>query len=172
MVCRIKTGHSNLVSRFARGWGHWLRYFTEAKAEVKYRANARIRQPKHDTRFEWPVSVLIMTRYPFLLFKTHKTSAKKSSFTYDRRHHLILPLLSVHALPTLNAHLLLRSADWWRHNILLSIAWTIWIMINNENSTNLPADSLQAPQIQIVWGFLSGPRDRQWDHVLLLISKP
>ena len=43
--------------------------------------------------------------------------------------------------------------------------------INNENSTNLSADSLQAPQIQIVWGFLSGPRDRQWDHVLILISK-
>ena len=45
-------------------------------------------------------------------------------------------------------------------------------MIKNENSTNLSADSLQAPQIQIVWGFLSGPRDRQWDQVLLLISKP
>ena len=44
-------------------------------------------------------------------------------------------------------------------------------MINNENSTNLSADNLQAPQIQIVWGFLSGPRARQWDHVLL-ISKP
>ena len=60
----------------ARGWGHWLRYFTEAKAEVKYRASARIRGPKHDTRFEWLVSILIMTRYPFLPFKTHKTSAK------------------------------------------------------------------------------------------------
>ena len=45
-------------------------------------------------------------------------------------------------------------------------------MINNERSTNLSGDSLQAPQIQIVWGFLSGPRDSQWDHVLLLISKP
>ena len=45
-------------------------------------------------------------------------------------------------------------------------------MINNENSYKLPIDSLQAPQIQIVWGFLSGPRDRQWDHVLLFISKP
>ena len=45
------------------------------------------------------------------------------------------------------------------------------IMINNENSTNLSVDSLQAPQIQIVWGFLSGPRDRQWYHVLLA-SKP
>ena len=60
----------------ARGWGRWLRYFTEAKAEVKYRASARIRGPKHDTRFEWPVAILIMTRYPFLPFKTHKTSAK------------------------------------------------------------------------------------------------
>ena len=47
-----------------------------------------------------------------------------------------------------------------------------YIMINNENSTNLLADSLQAPQIQTVWGFLSGPRDRQWDQVLLLINKP
>ena len=45
-------------------------------------------------------------------------------------------------------------------------------MINDENSTNLSADSLQTPPIQIVWGFLSGPRDRQWDHVLLLTSKP
>ena len=34
-------------------------------------------------------------------------------------------------------------------------------MIDNENSTNLGAYSLQAPQIQIVWGFLSGPRGRQ-----------
>ena len=43
----------------ARGWGRWLRYFTEAKAEVKYRASARIRGPKHDTGFEWPVSILL-----------------------------------------------------------------------------------------------------------------
>ena len=45
-------------------------------------------------------------------------------------------------------------------------------MINNENSTNLFADSLQAPQIQIVRGLPSGLRARQWDHVLLLTSKP
>ena len=54
---------------------------------------------------------------------------------------------------------------------LLNILFN-YIMINNENSTNLSADSLQAPQIQIVKGFLSGARDRQWDFVLLLISKP
>ena len=47
-----------------------------------------------------------------------------------------------------------------------------YIMINNENSTNLSVDSLPAPQIQIIWGFLSGPCDRQCDHMLLLISKP
>ena len=44
-----------------------------------------------------------------------------------------------------------------------------YIMIDNENSTNLSADSLQVPQIHIVWGFLSGPRHRQWDHVLLFL---
>ena len=80
IVCRIKTSHSNLVTSHsnvsARGWGRWPKYFTEAKAEVKYRASARIRGPKHDTRFEWPVSILIMTRHPFLPFETHKTSAK------------------------------------------------------------------------------------------------
>ena len=45
-------------------------------------------------------------------------------------------------------------------------------MIDDEKNTNLSDDSLQAPQIQIVWWFLSGPRVRQWDHALLLISKP
>ena len=34
-------------------------------------------------------------------------------------------------------------------------------MIDNENGTNLSADSLQAPQFQIVGGFISGPRDKQ-----------
>ena len=87
----------------ARGWGRWQRYFTEAKAEVKYRASARIRGPKHDTRFEWPVSILIMTRYPFLPLQNSQNKCQKYSFTYDRRHHLILPLPPVHALPTLNA---------------------------------------------------------------------
>ena len=29
-----------------------------------------------------------------------------------------------------------------------------YIMINNENSTNLSADSLQAPQIQIDWLYI------------------
>ena len=59
-----------------RGWGRWLRYFTVAKAEVKYRASARNQGQKHNIRFEWPVSILIMTRYPLLPLKSHKTNAK------------------------------------------------------------------------------------------------
>ena len=90
----------------ARGWGRWLRYFTEAKAEVKYRASARIRGPIHDTWFEWPVSILIMTLHPSLPFKTHKTSAKNPRLHTPKilvYTHLILPLPPVHALPTVNA---------------------------------------------------------------------
>ena len=41
-----------------------------------------------------------------------------------------------------------------------------------KKNTNLSTDSLQAPQIQIVWGFPSGPHAKQWDHGLLLIIKP
>ena len=118
----------------ARGWGRWLRYFTEAKAEVKYRASARIRGPKHDTRFEWPVSILIMTRHPFLPFKTHKTSAKNprlltitGAIWFCRYRQCTSSQLWI---------LLLRSADWWRHNILFSIARTIWILSEYKLSTD------------------------------------
>ena len=120
----------------ARGWGRWLRYFTEAKAEVKYRASARIRGPKHDTRFEWPVSILIMTRYPFLPFKTHKTSAKnprllRSPAPFDSA------VTDTARSPNFECtHLLLRSANWWRHNILFSIARTIWILSECKLSTD------------------------------------
>ena len=86
----------------ARGWGRWLRYFTEPKAEVKYRARARIRGPKHDSRFEWPVSILIMTRYRFFPFKTHKTSAKKPRLLTIAGANWFLLLPPVRALPTLN----------------------------------------------------------------------
>ena len=159
----------------ARGWGRCLRYFTG---------------PKHDTRFAWPVSILIMTRNPSFPFKNSQNKCQKSSFTYDRRRHLILPLPPMHTLPTLNA----RTCCWGApiDDVTLSyVRWhgqfeslvnascqsiSMWYfrMVNNENSINLSVDSLQAPQIQIVctivWGFLSG--DRQWDHVLLLINKP
>ena len=61
LIVRLRPVIQVLCNVLARGWGRWLRYFAEAKAEIKYRASARI---------------LIMTRYPFLPLKTHKTSAK------------------------------------------------------------------------------------------------
>ena len=134
--CRIKTGHSNLVSCLARGWGRWLRYFTEAKAEVKYRASARIRGPKHDTRFEWPVSILIMTRYPSFPSKLTKQVSKipvylRSPTPFDSA------VTTSARLPDFECtHLLLRSADWWRHKIIFSIARTIWILSECKLSTD------------------------------------
>ena len=122
----------------ARGWGRWLRYFTEAKAAVKYRTSARIRGPKHDTRFEWPVSILIMTRYPFLPFKTHKTIAQNprlltiAGAIWCCRYRQCTPSqLWMHA-PVAS----IRSANWWRHNILFSITRTIWILSECKLSTD------------------------------------
>ena len=184
----------------ARGWGRWLRYFTEAKAEVKYRASARIRirGPKHDTRFEWPISFLIMTRYTFLPFKTHKTSAKNprlltiaGAIGFCRYHRCTPSQLWMHAPVAKERWLMtsqypifdrkdnlnpqwMQAVNGWLCESLGRLLCILinYIMINNEKSTNLSADSLQAPQIQTVWRFLSGPRDKQWGHMLLLISKP
>ena len=140
MLCslfvRLRPVIQILFHVLARGWGRWLRYFTEAKAEVKYRASARIRGPKHDTRFEWPVSILVMTRHPFLFFKTHKTSTK--ILVYLRSPAPFDSAVTASARPP-NCectHLLLRSADWWRHNILFSTAQTIWILSECKLSTD------------------------------------
>ena len=116
----------------ARGWGRWLRYFTEAKAEVKYRASARIRGPKHDTRFEWPVSILIMTRHPFLPFKSHKTSAKNPRLPTSTGAMWFCCFRQC----TPSQLWMLRSADWWRHDSLFSIARTIWIFREWKLSTD------------------------------------
>ena len=120
----------------ARGWGHWLRYFTEANAEVKYRASARIWGPKHDTRFEWLVSNLIW-------HDTHSSPSKLTKQVSKILVYLRSPApfdcavtASAHPPNFECTHLLLRSADWWRHNILFSIARTIWILNECKLSTD------------------------------------
>ena len=60
----------------ARGWGPLLRNATRRKSMWNTVPAPESEVIKHDTRFEWPFSILIMTWYPFLPFKTHKTSAK------------------------------------------------------------------------------------------------
>ena len=102
----------------ARGWGHWPRYFTKAKVEVKYGSTVWIPGPKHDTRFEWPVSIQIMTQYPFLPFKTHKTSAKILVYLWSLAPFDFAVTASARPPNFECMHLLLRSTDWWRHNIL------------------------------------------------------
>ena len=47
----------------ARGWGRWLRYFTEAKVGVKYRTIARIRWPTSKLT-KWVPKILIYLRSP------------------------------------------------------------------------------------------------------------
>ena len=83
-TCRIKTGHSNLGSCFGPRIRVLAWYFTEAKAGVKYRASARIRGPKHDTRFEWPVSILIMIRCPFQSAKNPRVLTIASAMWFCR----------------------------------------------------------------------------------------
>ena len=122
----------------ARGWGRWWRYFTEAKAEVKYRASARIRGPKHDTRFEWPVSILIMTRYPCLALKTHKISAKNprlltiaGTIWFCRYRQCTPSQLWMHA-PVAKERRLMTS----QYLYIYSIAQTIWIFSECKLSTD------------------------------------
>ena len=134
--CRIKTGHSNLVSCFGPRMRALAKVFYRGQTEVKYRAIARIRGPKHDTRFKWPVSILIMSRYPFLPFKTHKISAKNPRLLTMAGAIWFCRYASARPPNFECTHLLLRSADWWRRNILFSIAQTIWIFSECKLSTD------------------------------------
>ena len=127
-VCRIKTGHSNLVSCFGPRMRALPKVFYRGGSRVKYRASARIRGPKHDTRFEWPVSILIMTRHPFIPFKTHKQVPKILVYLRSPAPFDSAVIASARPPNCECTHLLLRSADWWRHDILSSIARTIWIL--------------------------------------------
>ena len=103
VVCRIKTGHSNLVSCF----GPRMR----ALAKVFYRGESRGKipcqrpNPRAKTWHKiWMTG--LNPNYDTTSIPSHRNSqnkCQKSSFTYDRRRHFILPLPPVQALPTLNA---------------------------------------------------------------------
>ena len=138
--CRIKTGHSNFVSCFGPRMRALAKVFYRGVSEVKYRASARIRGAKPDTRFEWPVSILIITWYLFLPFQNHKTSAKIPVFLQSPAPLDSAVPVSAHPPHFECTNLLLRSADWWRHNILLSIARTMWILSECKLSTDNHVD--------------------------------
>ena len=105
VVCRIKTGHSNLVSCF----GPRMRVL----AKVFYRGESRGKipcqrpNPRAKTRYKiWMTG--LNPNYdtiPIPSLQNSQNKRQKSSFTFDRRRHLILPLQPVHVLPTLNARI-------------------------------------------------------------------
>ena len=104
VTCRIKTGHSNLMSCFGPRMRALARYFTSAFTSVKY-----LSQHPHPRAKTW--HKIWMTSLnpnydtiPIPSLQNSQNKCQKSSFTYDRRRHFILPLPPVHALPTLNAH--------------------------------------------------------------------
>ena len=104
ITCRIKTGHSNLVSCFGPRMRALPKVFYRGESRGKIpcqRPNPRAKtwhkiwmtglNPNYDT-------------IPIPSLQNSQNKCQKSSFTYDRRRHLILPLPPLHALPTLNAH--------------------------------------------------------------------
>ena len=102
-TCTIKTGHSNLVSCFGPRM--------KALAKVFYRGESRGKipcqrpNPRAKTWHKiWMTGLNLnydTTPIPFL--QNSQNKCQKSSFTYDHRRHLILPLPPVHALPNVNA---------------------------------------------------------------------
>ena len=103
ITCRIKTGHSNLVSCFGPRMRALAKVFYRSESRGKIpcqRPNPRAKtwhkiwmtglNPNYDTT-------------PIPSLQNSQNKCQKSLFTYDHRRHLILPLPSVHALPTVNA---------------------------------------------------------------------
>ena len=101
-ACRIKTGHSNLVSCFGPRMKALAKVFYRGESRGKIpcqRPNPRAKtwhkiwmtglNPNYDTT-------------PIPSLQNSQNKSQKSSFTYDHRRHLILPLPPVHALPTVN----------------------------------------------------------------------
>ena len=98
-ACRIKTCHSNLVSCFGTRMRALAKVFYRGESRGKIpcqRPNPRDKtwhknwmnglNPNYDTM-------------PILSLQNSQNKYHKSSFTYDRRHHLTLPLPPVHPPP-------------------------------------------------------------------------
>ena len=98
-----KGGHSNLVSCFGPRMRELAKVFYRGESRGKIPCqcpNPRAKtwhkiwmtglNPNYDTT-------------PIPSLQNSQNKCQKSSFTYDHRRHLILPLPPVHALPTVNA---------------------------------------------------------------------
>ena len=121
-ICRIKTGHSNFVS--------CLGPMMSALAKVFYRGESRRIIPcqrQNPSAKTW--HKIWMTglnpnydTIPIPSLQNSQNKCQKSSFTYDRRRHLILPLSPVHSLPTLNACTCCQGAP--IDGVIISYSWS------------------------------------------------
>ena len=108
--CRIKTGHSNLVSCFGPRMRALTKVFYRGKSRGKIPCQRPNPRAKHDTRFLMTGLNPNYDTIPIPSLQNSQNKCQKSSFTYDHRCHLILPLPPVHALPTLNARTCCQGA--------------------------------------------------------------
>ena len=76
---RIKTEHPFLVEVSARRRGRWQSHLTEAIAEVRWGASARVWGLILQPRFGWAVLIRIITWHHFILPKTHVFIAETAS---------------------------------------------------------------------------------------------
>ena len=134
--CRIKTGHSNFVPCFCPRMRALAEVFCRGESRGKIpcqRPNPRAKtwhmiwmtglNPNYDT-------------IPIPSLQNSQNKCQKSSFTYDRRPFDSTVTASARPPNFQCTHLLLRSDDGWRHNILFSIARTIWILSECTLSTD------------------------------------
>ena len=77
-ACGIKTGHPFLVEVSAQRRGRWQSHLTEAIAEVRLRASARVWGLKLLPRFGWAVLIRIITRRARILAWTYGIAAEMS----------------------------------------------------------------------------------------------
>ena len=74
---------------------------------------------------------------PIPSLQKSQNKGQKASFTYNRRRRFDSAVTASARPPNFEGmHLLLRSTDWWRHNILFSITRTIWILSECKLSTD------------------------------------
>ena len=101
--CEIKTGHLNLVSCF----GPRMRALVKAfcRGESRDKIPCQRLNPRAKTWHKvWMTGLnLNYDTIPIPSLQNSQNKCQKSSFNYDHRRHLILPLPPLHALSTLNA---------------------------------------------------------------------
>ena len=132
-ACRIKTGHSNLVSCFGPRMRALAKVFYQGESWGKILCQRP--NPRDKTWHKiWMTGLNInYDTIPIPSLQNSQNKCQKSSFTYDRGRHFTPSARPPNFECT---HLLLRSTDWWCHNILFSIARTIWILNECKLSTD------------------------------------